>query len=236
VSQDNKFKHKKLFLLGSGPSLLDLTEGQKKTISNHASLAMNRYIVFWEKIGIWPSYVCLGDSGSDKTYLAIMETLSLNKRKSHLFLEEYYKKFDPGKNIYCSNITFFKKDYHRPWLNWSNSLDQEMFFYRGSLTSVLNLIAVERLSQHICLLGIDLDRQGYFWTDEESSSKELYFSIEKEEKKLGCHATFKSVTPGCIVDHWDIITQNYSRLGIDLTCSNKNSALVKLGLVKYEVI
>jgi hypothetical protein len=224
-------------LLGSGPSLLDLTEEQKKTISNHASLAMNRYIIFWEKIGIWPSYVCLGDSGADVTYLAIMNTLSSNKRPVYLMLEKYYKKFEPEKNTYCSNVTFFKKSYSEHCLNWSHSLEEKMFFYRGSLTSVLNLVAVERLAQHVCLLGVDLDRCGYFWTDEESSSKELYFPIEKDEKKLGCHVTFKSVRyNGCIVDHWDIITQNYLKLGIDLKCGNKNSALVKLGLVEYEDI
>ncbi|MHC0442744.1 hypothetical protein [Flavobacterium sp. 3-210] len=49
---------------------------------------------------------------------------------------------------------------------WANTLDEELFHFRGSLTSVLNLVSIKYPKLNVLMLGVDLATKEYFFDEE----------------------------------------------------------------------
>ncbi|MEN3322527.1 hypothetical protein VP395_02190 [Mariniflexile soesokkakense] len=49
---------------------------------------------------------------------------------------------------------------------WANTLNEELFHFRGSLTSVLNLVSIKYPKLNILMLGVDLNTKEYFFDEE----------------------------------------------------------------------
>src|SRR4029453_12249098 len=58
----NGFRHSELTILGSGPGLLELSDTEKDYLRQSPTVAMNRYLAFWDLVGIWPTFVYLADT------------------------------------------------------------------------------------------------------------------------------------------------------------------------------
>jgi hypothetical protein len=232
----NDFLHEKIIVLGSGPSLNELDFEPFKTSFNVPFIAMNRYILFWEQIGIWPSYFFLADNlGAGLN--VFNETMRRIERQSELpkptlILEEFYRNCVFPQN---SAIFFNRDDRLGSNLQWAENPFEPMFFHRGSLSSLLNVIAAYRLARSVFIAGVDLNRPGYFFDNCRTNFPEFFNPWDDQAYEKGHHATAISVNgwEGSILDHWSIINDNYARLGIGLYSVDDSSLLVKNGLVRF---
>lgn len=260
---------KSVYILGSGSSLLDLTKEEIDFLNTQNTIAMNKYVLFWEKIGIFPKYYFLADIHfpAIKVFEESHKILRNHGKPVHYLLDESYKaayldgiglglnslrwlkrayqkrKEILTKNGYAynpflriKNATFFKRphDFDAP-LVWAENLEEEMFFYRGSLSVLLNLIAVLNLGNTIKLLGVDLSSKNFF--DAELKQRtELWDQWMKDQVKNPnqIHATALSLNgQGGIHTQWSFINENLNKKGIDIFCCSKESLLVKNEICSY---
>lgn len=125
-----------------------------------------------------------------------------------------------------------------PWNKggeWAENLDEKIFHYRGSLTSVINICSIIKPSNEIVLIGTDFNSSKYFFQDELEQSKfkwkDYTYNITKTNNK---HYSFIKVDNETMSDRFPYINEQLKRLNIKLTCTNPNSLLVKEGLVEYK--
>jgi len=192
-----------VFVLGSGYSLLSLTHEQRAYVQSHTTVAMNKYLLFWEKIGIWPDYYFLADYHwpAVRVYEESIRVVRRAKRPMHFLLEEIYRDqyglvHSPmGWARMLRRIAGNIKRHRyvlKPWLTpetatyfrgprnwedgkiWADSLYDKMYFRRGSLTVLLNLCAVLRLGTRIKLVGVDLNDPRSFFDEELRKRPELW--------------------------------------------------------------
>jgi hypothetical protein len=64
---------------------------------------------------------------------------------------------------------------------WAKSLNQKLFHYRGSLTTVLNYISILYPNSKILLIGVDFNTSGYFF---DSELNKLNFSTSDWTTKI----------------------------------------------------
>jgi hypothetical protein len=229
---DNSFLHDTVVVLGSGPSISETAPAVRSTIAKLPTIAMNRYTLFWEDIGIWPSYVFLADSlgVGPRVFVETCKVIAdLNSAPSPvLLLEAYYQLCVPPS---IESLFFVRDDRNGDTLEWAESLREPMFFQRGSLSSLMNLIYASRLAKNVVLIGVDLNRPGAFYDVHSDSRPDLFNAWDQEAAKLGKHATAVSVNgwSGSVLDNWKIITNNFQRMGITISSLSATSELVESG-------
>ena len=123
------------------------------------------------------------------------------------------------------------------WLHggaWADSLQENLFHYRGSLTSVLNYCTIAAPNQDIFLLGNDFNGSEYFFEEE---LKNIPFdwtdwttSTTKKENK---HFSFIDYQGTKMQDYFPFILSELNKRNINLFCTNKDSLLVKECNVSY---
>lgn len=230
------FLHEKLVILGSGPSIAETTQEERAIIARLPTVAMNRYLTFWEMIGIWPLYSFIADSrgAGPRIFFEMCRSIfaQATKVSPTLIVEEYYAQCVPSQ---FDSYIFRRDDREGSNLAWGTHPEHRMFFHRGSLSSLLNIISVLRLARKVFLIGVDLNRPGCFFDAHKSSHPELFNEWDEQAAKAGGHATaveFGSWT-GSILDHWGIINENYVKSSMSLACLSASSALVEQGLCPY---
>ncbi|EGJ30477.1 hypothetical protein LYNGBM3L_50360 [Moorena producens 3L] len=232
------FIYDEIFVIGSGPSLLDLTQEEKNYISSKTSVAMNRYILYWDLIGIWPQFIFMADAiGIGKKAFKQVELKLLNtEKKLPIFiLENYFKSFVHPNLL---SIFFIRDTSKGENLKWANSLNENIFYRRGSLTCLLNVLAILRIAPVIKLIGIDLNRGGTFFDSELNRYPELINPWDQEAKAKNVHATVGEVYgwKGSMLDHWPDLNKNLVNAGIKVYCCNRDSLLVQSDLSEYRPI
>lgn len=262
-----------VYILGSGSSLLKLTEEEKEYLKNQTIIAMNKYILFWQKIGIFPTHYFLADihypaikvfqesqsiikkSGKDVYYLLDssykeaywnkeykgINNLQWFKRSSRqIFSYAIRKSFFYKPWIHIDKVTYFKRPhtFDTP-IKWAKSLEEELFFYRGSLTILLNLLSILPLGKKIKLLGIDLNTSSSFYEEEIKTRPDLQDQWMKFQKNnsMNLHATAMPLNgqPG-IQSQWEFINKQLHFSGRELFCCNIESLLIQDGLCQYAPI
>ena len=158
------------FIYGSAPSLLDLTDEERAALNAHpATLAMNKFLLFKEKAGLEPTAAFLADR-QFPAQLVFKRMVEVGRRmpvRPQLSINEYYRRLFSRKRTdrpwrkqerkkllaqhsfemptfqRYRDMTFFKSGQNslRPFF-WAGDLSQELYFYRGSLTTALNLMNV----------------------------------------------------------------------------------------------
>lgn len=261
-----------VFVLGSGSSLLNLTNKEKEYLNSQTTIAMNKYLIFWEKIGVFPKYYFLGDIHfpAIKVFEESYKIIKNASRPIHCLLDESYnlayfnslgqdlnffqwtKKnikrqtilafrdryfYNPFVNI--ENVTFFKRHHrHNSPLAWADRLDDRMFFYRGSLSVLLNLISVLNMGRQIKLLGVDLTAKNFF--DEEIKARpDLWDKWMRQQSgdSRNLHATALSRDgQGGIHTQWKFISLKLGERGFNVFCCNPDSLLVRENLCEYAPI
>lgn len=124
------------------------------------------------------------------------------------------------------------------WLHggaWAESLQENLFHYRGSLTSILNYCTIIAPTKDIYLLGNDFNGSEYFF---EEDLKNIPFdwtdwtsSLTKKENK---HFSFIDHQGTKMQDFFPFILGELDKRNTKLYCVNKDSLLVKECGVKYQ--
>ncbi len=178
--------HDTAYILGSGPSILNLTDEEKAFLNAHPyTLAMNKYLMFWERVGVLPKDLFLADTLLDGI-IVFAETM---RRAKELIPETtYYIQQKYINQFYSSNFKGLIKRvayrlkmliYHRCWIplnpimlqpfslticeepahcrqRWGNSITDGLIHYKGSLTTAINLATNIYPVKTIKLIGVDL--------------------------------------------------------------------------------
>ena len=136
------------------------------------------------------------------------------------FLLENYYKFGLPNNI----KTFFFNYNKSSNLKWAKNLDDIMFGYHGSLTTLLNVVDVLNLGKKIMLVGFDMNGRDYFF--EKDKNFEDYLDNSYYSEGIS-HPNLEKVNGKNMLTHWKIISDNLNYKKIDIYCNNPNSILVK---------
>ena len=164
-----RYKDNNLIIFGSSRSINDLTKEEKNLLSKSQILFMNKNLIFWKHIGIWPDYYYLADTPmkSNKTIKIFLDTIKViveDNLPPPIFLVEKFYEFGFPMN-YKKILFKYNKSSN---LCWSNNLNEDLFGYHGSITTLLNLIDVMKLSKNIMLVGFDMNDKGYFFENDNS--------------------------------------------------------------------
>lgn len=134
---------------------------------------------------------------------------------------------------------------------WANSLDEPMLFFRGTLTSAVNLAAVIWPEADIKLLGVDLNSYGYFFdpktgeeTEEEKADRirrtdAVRAAHHSKSRRMGVHATAATFEFGDrpalppVQSVFPRIREELAKTGRELYCCNPDSLLVTDGICPY---
>ena len=264
----------KVILLGSGKSILYLTEEEKNYINRcKYVIAINKFMAFYKKAGILPTHIyfhdrhgnsfnfyryileiCKKDSLRNLTYLTNpvfsispafpflyafilrFKRKFLNKRKEYKFKEwlNIYNNKGWFKYPQKSKIINFEVTNYLKGGQWAMTLEEPIFHYRGSLTSVLNLCTIFFPGKEIFLVGTDFNQSDYFF-EEEINQLDFEWKDFTHElvKKEGKHYSYQPVEGKSMDDIFPFILDSLAKTKNELYCTNSNSLLIKSG-VQYK--
>ena len=255
-----------VFVLGSGASMLQLTDEERAYLNTQTCVAMNKYLLFWEVLRVFPTHFFLADIHYPalRVYEESVAAAAAGPRPIHFLLDQTFRKrYGTGPLKHLSNLYFRSKQirkhgYHydasvvaepatyfkrvHKWdapQEWGESLDDLMYFYRGSLSVLINLLTVLDLGKHIKLIGVDLKSHGSFFDDAIQAKPYLlddYMKMQKsgQVKKHMTAEQFQGM-PG-IQSKWPFIQSNVEQRGFQLSCCNPESLLVEEGLCPYATV
>jgi hypothetical protein len=146
-------------------------------------------------------------------------------------------------NWYVGNYFILPKDctaefVHRtPMLEpegWAKSLDEPLFHFRTSFTSLLNYISIKYPGKTIRLVGTDFNKGEYFFQKElenlDIEWKDSLWEATKANDKHFAAQKFKGTT---MMDKMDVVIENLRKSNNEIFCNNPNSLLVKHNFVPY---
>ena len=173
------------FILGSGKTMLDISNEEKDYI-NKSSLcvSLNKYLLFYEKIGIIPKFHYQLD-GFDAIGRYVFKS-TLDKIESDPLLKDVIIVCGESLEdlIKERNIPYKLTNIHpasgQEWnkgegydleawfkrIGWSSDPWKDLFHFKGSLTSVINLVHAMEPTNKIKLLGVDMSTSEYFFQKE----------------------------------------------------------------------
>lgn len=256
-------KNNDIIILGSGMSILDLSEAEIKYINEcPVRIAINKFAAFYKKVNIIPTHIYYVDDYEDSVVLFLQyifnicrqnnlknltfilsNKLSYKKMANNLilfYLKKLYVKIKKYKNY---NIFLVPKNCsfefisHQHWLKgnkWSDSLESPLFHYRGSLSTVLNYVSIKYPKHPIKLVGVDFNSPGYFFQEE---LEKLNFAWQDWTtpiiKKEKTHFSAIPYEGTTIFDKFDFILEHLKYSGNEIFSCNPDSLLVAKNLVKY---
>lgn len=153
-----------VFILGTGESLLELTEEEKKHINNSNSIAVNSFLIFHSLIGIIPkSWIYIDLDNKTKTILKHTCEFADKLNIDWYLGQEHLEILDnlglkPKSKITKINVKNYGAN------RWSKSLTDN-FFWSSVIGYTINLICVLFPNTIIKILGMDGIGQ-YFYTKE----------------------------------------------------------------------
>lgn len=256
---------KECFIIGSGSSLLRLSDDEKAYLNNHPNtIGMNKYLIFHDIINVVPKYMFLGDYHfpAHKVFKETIDIAENNFPKIIFFVDRYYYNLfvNPLSDIYFNlkerlilllkhfylarliikydNLYFFKAQ--RKYLNsffWGNTLEQELFFHKGSLTTAINLANILFPGCNIKLIGVDLNNPYYFFEQILEKRKDLFDPITHiKSRETGKFFPVIKTKVGSILDYIPDIVNELKSQNINLYCCNKESLLIEENLCEYSPI
>ncbi len=230
-NKNENLKSDSVVIFGSGKIINQLTADEKKLLYKSKIIFMNKNLIFWNYIDIWPNYYFLADTpvksnATIKIFNDTLKTITENKFDAPIFLLEKFYKHGLPKNLDC---VFFKFNKSKN-LKWASNLNDIMFGHFGSLTTLLNLIDVLNLGTKVMLVGFDMNARDYFF-ENDLKFKEY---TDKSFSSAGIlHPNLEKIQNKNILTHWNVITDNFNVKNIKLFCNNKKSILVEKNLVEY---
>lgn len=259
-----QIKQKEVIILGSGMSILNLSNKEKEYINNcEIIIAINKFMAFYKKAEILPTHVYFVDNYQSSTKLFLQHVFNVcrsdkltnlnfiinksfkDKIISNDFVYKIKKKywnFKYGKISEDWDLFLvpqncnFQFIYHQPFLegdNWAKTLDESLFHYRGSLSTVLNYISIEFPSRIIKMIGVDFNSPEYFFQKELENLKfdwkDWTTSIVNEKKIHFSAIEYEGTT---IFDKFEFMIENLKKSNNSLYSCSPESLLVTKGFVK----
>jgi len=253
------------FIIGSGSSLLNLTDDEKMYLNNHPNtMGMNKYLIFHDLLNIVPKYMFLGDYHFP-AHKVFKETIEVAKNRYpdiKFYVDRYYYNIFVNQlsnilfnlkerlillikyfyfaelTIKYENLLYFKAQ--RKYLNrffWGKSLEDELFFHKGSLTTAINLANILFPGCNIKLIGVDLNNPYYFFEQILEKRKDLFDPITHiKSRETGKFFPVIRTNAGSIVDYIPDIVNELKSQNINLYCCNKESLLIEENLCEYSPI
>lgn len=117
---------------------------------------------------------------------------------------------------------------------WATSLEEPLFHYRGSLSTVLNYVSILFPDRVVKLVGCDFNSSDYFFQQQLEevglSWEDWTTPIVKEVDRHFSAIPYKGTT---IFDRFDFIVNQMGRTGNRVYNCNPDSLLVKKGFMDY---
>lgn len=161
-----------IFILGTGESLLKLTDEEKDYINNSKSFVVNSFLIFYDLVNIIPkSWVYIDLDNKTKTILK-----NTHEHCDNLGIEWYVGKehveilnsmnINPKSKITEINV----KNYGA--LKWSKSLSGD-FFWSSVVGYVVNLVCILHPNTTIKILGMDGVGEYFYTKDLDKYDKDI---------------------------------------------------------------
>ena len=279
-------KNKKVIILGSGESILNLSKDEIKYINNcEYVIAVNKFAAFYKKAQIIPTHIYFHDLFGINILLYIIKIIKRDKFKSiTIFTNAYVKNLLYSKRLALTYKVVVDLFYYRflslikvllkfginceihkfklfrsfkyisipktyniiqlklsKWNSekdsWGKSLGDRLYHYRGSLTTVLNIVSIVAPNQEICLVGNDFNGDRYFYEDELDKLgipwKDFTYAKVKKHKM---HFSFQKQNGTSMNDKIPYILSKLEETNNYVSCNNKSSLLVTNSGVTYKKI
>ena len=285
-------KRESAYIIGSGPSLLDLTEQEKCFLNEHRNtLSLNQYLLHWDTVGVIPKQPLMADGQFPciKIFVETQKVIQELKTSIDYYVPQNYLNYFPAglnwrewKHAIRKRLQVWRKFGYRMPLRinrdnlsvfsqasearyqhlisedgwyWAKTLNDPLYFWRGTLTSAINLASILWPDADIKLLGVDLNSYGYFFDPKrgEEDREDFHKFNEKRLSETSAvhhrkshaqntHATAvtyeqdgKTPLPG-IQSAFPRMMEELAKTGNTLNCSNPNSLLVTDGVCPYSPI
>ncbi len=267
IKSTKQTKKNECFIIGSGRSLLNLTSEEKQYLNAHPNvLALNKYLLFYETIGILPKALFIADGHYPTPMIVfkIMRKAQTLAQKPTYYLDEFYRKLfviPPLESVWARkqrdkmftgheyvaplgidypNVAFFK---HR-WaeysgFSWAKTLKEPLYWFHTSLLTAINLAFIIYPGCDIKLLGVDLQGAEAFYHEEIMKHPDLLdHHYQRSIKELGQHPTAVAQTPDgrTMFDALEMIVLELEKHGVKLLSCNPNSLLVTKNICQHTMI
>lgn len=238
-------KYRVMYFFGSGSSLFQISEEEKQKITradDTAVCALNKYFLFWRKIGIWPDYVALFDYHEEAIRL-LWKMYNVANRESSASLPPPTFFLSNGLRLFSSTSYAHSfcgvGEWAKPYKNWAASAEEPMHWMGTSVTSMLNFLGTLKIANEIRLLGVDLVNSPYFYHDEimKSQHDDIRTKPLVTTTDGSYHPTAKLPHgPDGILNQFAIARNGLKTQGVELFVSNKSSLLYTSGTLPYRDI
>lgn len=247
------------YILGSGASLAQLTTAEREFLSKQPFVfAMNKYLMYWDIIGVHPSHYVQADTHWP-AYAVVQRAAErlpeLNRAPVFCLYGNYFRYFInqpwplklknyrwlrrirrqgrgyPVRFLTLPEVLYFD---HVHWTDgpqqWADSLDEPLYIYRGSLALVLNLATLLNPGGDIYLLGVDMNTPESFYDDEIKNEPLFQDWTRDVAARENVHPTVATIDgkPG-ILHQWEFIQQACANRGSTIYNVNPHSLLVEEG-------
>ena len=225
-------------------------------------IAQNKFTAFYKKAGIVPTHVFFIDYFSYTSIDVFQYILDLCVEDGLLDMkfvvnEGMRKFFFRRKGLFYSllkhnPLSIYKGFPYRPYYHlkhpfdftflkmtdflldgpWASSLDQDIFHFRSSLTTLLNYISIVFPNYSIKMVGTDLNSKGYFFEEEYKAlnlESEDWTSTHTQKNKV--HFTAVNFKGTNMLDKFPFMVEELNKTGNPIFSCNPESLLVEKGLV-----
>lgn len=118
---------------------------------------------------------------------------------------------------------------------WAKTLDDKLFHYRTSFTSLLNYISIKYPGKIIELVGTDFNSSDYFFQKELDNLNISWKDFTSDlTKKYNSHFSVQDYKGTNLFDKMEYIIQNLNKTNNNIYCCNPESLLVQKGLVPFK--
>lgn len=239
---------KNIYILGSGKSISNLTENQINYINEEECIiSFNKYLVFANLAGIVPSHHIQIDASDLPSYYVFLKTLQrclCDQRMSKvnfLFGEKLFH--IARKYIDKKRLTMLRCDVNKKWnkhdyykQKWADSFEEDLFHFRGTLTTAINMAHIICPTRRIRLLGVDLSTSDYFFQAEYEAERNYHDWTYQMMKQNGVHSNIiLDKASGGISQEACIkwVRDQVRKTGGDLVVSTPRSYYEDVGLLDF---
>lgn len=246
-----KRNNEKVFILGSGSSINDLTNENFKEIKRNCSIGINKWIFHKFISDYYMIELTDDDIRNNSIRLRILSILK-NKLKTPIFLiyslgtnsvnmKKWIKDMDPDRVFLYEFLRpdIFKNKIKSEFINLLNFLSKKnkksniiTLGLGGSIVRAISLSLLIGFSK-IIILGVDLKNTKYFWDTKKTGLK----NIKSGQKNYGKHLTAKKRFGGIPVQRSIIILDKIARQFYNsciLISTNKSLLSSKLKKYKWQ--
>lgn len=118
---------------------------------------------------------------------------------------------------------------------WANSIEEPIYHFKGSLSTVFNYVSIFFKGRDILLVGVDFNSSDYFFEEEldklEFDSKDWTYDLRKKENK---HYSIIETNGVKMDDEIPFMLNELRKRDINVYSLNKNSYLVEKGFVTFK--